>query len=53
MKFLWPMIVAGALCGTMAAQTQPKHLNPVIEKLAAGKPINMLNPQVWEQGRGS
>jgi len=24
-----------------------------INAFAAGKPINMLNPQVWEQGRGS
>jgi 4-hydroxy-2-oxoheptanedioate aldolase len=36
---LWAALAAGALCGTATAQTQPKHLNPVIEKLAAGKPI--------------
>jgi 4-hydroxy-2-oxoheptanedioate aldolase len=36
---LWAAVAMGALCGTAAAQTQPKHLNPVIEKLAAGKPI--------------
>ncbi|MSV35190.1 MAG: hypothetical protein EXQ47_06260 [Bryobacterales bacterium] len=36
---LWTAALLGALSGTAAAQTQPKHLNPVIEKLAAGKPF--------------
>lgn len=29
----------GLPAGTVFAQSQPKHLNPVVEKLAAGKPI--------------
>jgi 4-hydroxy-2-oxoheptanedioate aldolase len=29
----------GAPLGTLSAQSVPKHLNPVIEKLAAGKPF--------------
>jgi 4-hydroxy-2-oxoheptanedioate aldolase len=32
-------IVALLWVSTMSAQTPPKHLNPVIEKLAAGKPF--------------
>jgi len=28
-----------ALAPALVAQTAPKHLNPVIEKLAAGKPF--------------
>src|SRR5260370_40984490 len=41
-----PVWVTALLCawigiptGTAFAQSQPKHLNPVIEKLAAGKPF--------------
>jgi hypothetical protein len=32
-------IVALLWVSTVSAQTPPKHLNPVIEKLAAGKPF--------------
>ena len=38
-----PMFVATCIVpfiGTLSAQTAPKHLNPVIEKLAAGKPFH-------------
>jgi hypothetical protein len=45
--FRGPVLLSGSyfpacfifLTGTLCAQQAPKHLNPVIEKLAAGKPF--------------